>query len=47
MKEITVNSSPYAVLIYEKMGFVRTDVEQEINGIRFIPMKFNIPARNQ
>ena len=42
LKDITVNSSPYAVVIYEKLGFERTDVEQEINGIRFIPMNFNI-----
>lgn len=41
LKNITVNSSPYAVMIYEKMGFERTDTEQEINGIRFIPMNFN------
>lgn len=38
LKGITVNSSPYAVGIYEKMGFERTDVEQEIKGIRFSPM---------
>ncbi len=42
LKDITVNSSPYAVVIYEKLGFKRTDVDEEINGIRFIPMKFNI-----
>ena len=34
-----VNSSPYAVEIYKKMGFVPTDDEQLVNGIRFIPMK--------
>jgi ribosomal protein S18 acetylase RimI-like enzyme len=37
--EITVNSSPYAVEIYQKLGFHNTDKEQLKNGIRFIPMK--------
>lgn len=40
--EITVNSSPYAVDIYEKMGFYKIEEEQEKNGIRFIPMKLRI-----
>ena len=35
---VTVNSSPYAVEIYKKFGFVETDAEQTVNGIRFIPM---------
>lgn len=38
-REITVNSSPYAVNIYHKLGFIDTDVEQTVNGIRFVPMK--------
>lgn len=38
IKIIDVNSSPYAVTIYEKMGFIQTDVEQVKNGIRFILM---------
>lgn len=37
--EITVNSSPYAVEIYQKLGFKNTDIEQTVNGIRFTPMK--------
>lgn len=36
--EITVNSSPYAVEVYHHLGFVDTDVEQTVNGIRFTPM---------
>lgn len=40
---ITVNSSPYAVEIYEKMGFEKTNIEQEKNGIKFTPMKREIP----
>lgn len=40
-----VNSSPYAVEIYERMGFAREDVEQTVNGIRFIPM--NLGLKNE
>ena len=35
---IEVNSSPFAVDVYEKLGFVKTDIEQIKNGIRFTPM---------
>lgn len=42
---IEVNSSPYAVPIYQKMGFVKTGDEQIVNGIRFTPMVFRL--RNQ
>lgn len=38
-QEITVNSSPYAVSVYHKLGFEDTDIEQTTNGIRYIPMK--------
>ena len=37
---ITVNSSPYAVPIYHKLGFVDTDAEQLSDGIRYTPMRF-------
>ncbi|MGN1421421.1 MAG: GNAT family N-acetyltransferase [Eubacterium sp.] len=40
-QEFTVNSSPYAVQIYEHLGFVATDTEQTVNGIRFTPMIYN------
>ncbi|MCL2816811.1 MAG: GNAT family N-acetyltransferase [Clostridiales bacterium] len=36
--QITVNSSPYAVKIYEKLGFVRSGERQEKDGLIFIPM---------
>ena len=42
LREITVNSSRYAVEIYEKLGFERTGPEQEKNGIRFTPMRLPI-----
>ncbi len=35
----TVNSSPYAKEVYEHLGFVCTDTEQCVNGLRFYPMK--------
>jgi ribosomal protein S18 acetylase RimI-like enzyme len=40
--EFDVNSSPYAVKIYEKLGFTRVDDEKLVNGIRFIPMKLKL-----
>ncbi len=38
VREITVNSSPYAVKIYEKLGFTATDNILEKDGIKYIPM---------
>ena len=38
--EVTVNSSPYAVNVYRRLGFAPTDTEQTVNGIRFTPMKY-------
>lgn len=37
--EITVNSSPYAIEAYRRLGFEETTMEQTIDGIRFTPMK--------
>lgn len=37
---ITVNSSPYAKDVYHHLGFMDTDTEQTIEGIRFIPMVY-------
>lgn len=37
--KMTVNSSPYAVPIYHKLGFKDTDTEQVVNGLRFTPME--------
>ena len=39
---ITVNSSPYAIAVYERLGFVRTDEMQERDRILFIPMECRI-----
>jgi len=42
-KVITVNSSPYAVEVYRKLGFVDMDTEQIQDGLRYIPMKYRKP----
>ena len=36
----TVNSSPYAVEVYRRLGFVPTDTEQLTSGLRYTPMRF-------
>ena len=38
----TVNSSPYAHEVYKHLGFIDTDKEQSIKGLRFYPMKKNL-----
>jgi len=38
-KEFTVNSTPYAVPVYEKFGFVASGTRTEKNGVAFVPMK--------
>lgn len=35
--KMTVNSSPYAVPIHQRLGFRDTDTEQAANGMRFTP----------
>ncbi len=40
--QITVNSSPYAVPAYQRMGFAVTQPEQDVNGIRFTPMVLSL-----
>ena len=37
---LTVNSSPFAVKVYEHLGFVATDTEQVVDDIRFTPMLY-------
>ena len=43
---ITVNSSRYAVPIYEKLGFVKTEEEKEQDGLKFTPMKLILKFNN-
>ena len=42
LREITLNSSPYGKPFYLHTGFVPLSDEQEIDGIRFTPMKYVI-----
>jgi predicted GNAT family N-acyltransferase len=38
LQQVEVNSSPYAVPVYERLGFRQVGPERVKNGIRFIPM---------
>lgn len=38
-KQLTVNSSPYAVPVYHRLGFSDLNAEQTADGIRFTPMR--------
>ena len=40
LQELTLNSSPYGLPFYLRLGFIPLSEEQEINGIRFTPMKY-------
>ncbi|MCH5195871.1 MAG: GNAT family N-acetyltransferase [Oscillospiraceae bacterium] len=40
LKELTLNSSPYGKKFYLHLGFIPLSEEQEIDGIRFTPMKY-------
>ena len=42
LNEITLNSSPYGLPFYKSLGFIALSDEQEINGIKFTPMKYII-----
>ena len=37
-----VHASPFSIPIYKKLGFVETDVMQEENGIKYLPMEMTI-----
>lgn len=39
---IKLNSAPYAIPFYKNLGFIPTDTEQSINGIRYTPMEFKL-----
>ncbi len=45
LAEITVNSSPYAVPIYVRLGFEPIGAEQIRDGIRFVAMKLTLSPR--
>ena len=43
--EVTVNSSPNSVKIYQRLGFQDTGPEQVKNGIRFTPMVLDLHVK--
>ena len=45
LAEITVNSSPYAVPIYMRLGFEPVAAEQIRKGIRFVSMRLTLSLR--
>ena len=38
-RAVTLNAAPYGLPFYRQLGFVETDREQTVNGIRFTPME--------
>lgn len=40
LEALTLNSSPYGLPFYLALGFIPLSEEQEINGIKFTPMKY-------
>ena len=40
-KVVTVNSSPFAVKVYEKLGYTATGSSQVSDGIVYIPMRYS------
>ena len=42
LEALTLNSSPYGLPFYFAMGFIPLSGEQEMNGIRYTPMKYII-----
>jgi predicted GNAT family N-acyltransferase len=45
--QITVNSSPYAVKAYERLGFKQTSGRQEKDGIIYVPMNYFLRNENE
>lgn len=44
--KMTVYSSPFAVRVYERLGYVRTGDDLVINGMRTIPMEKHLEGRS-
>ena len=42
LDEVTVNASPNAVIAYKQMGFMATENEKMVHGIRFTRMSLNL-----
>ena len=46
-RTITLNSSPYGLPFYQALGFIPTEDEKTVNGIRFTPMKHTIQCADK
>lgn len=46
LSKVTVNSSPYAEAVYQKIGFRRIGNATTVHGIRYIPMELPMEKRN-
>jgi ribosomal protein S18 acetylase RimI-like enzyme len=44
LRAVTVNSSRNAVAVYESFGFEISAPEQDVGGVRYIPMKLELAA---
>jgi ribosomal protein S18 acetylase RimI-like enzyme len=42
INEMQVHASPYAVSIYQSLGFSIAEEEKEVNGMKFVSMKYPI-----
>jgi len=42
LEALTLNSSPYGLPFYLSIGFIPLAEEQQMNGIRYTPMKYII-----
>ena len=47
IREVTVNSSPYAVRAYERMGFRKMGAERSEAGMLVIPMIMELPENGR
>jgi predicted GNAT family N-acyltransferase len=47
LQEVSVNSSPNSIQIYERMGFRQKGSEQVKNGIRFTQMVLEVPKEQR
>lgn len=41
VSNMTVNSSLYAVKIYESLGFIKNDIQNEFLNLKYQPMIYN------
>jgi GNAT superfamily N-acetyltransferase len=44
LEMLTVNSSPNSIVVYERLGFRPTGEETTTNGIRYLPMAYDLSS---